>query len=182
MKSRPCLLSRSLCAALVGAVLAAGVLGAPAPGVAAGGGGGHGGGGGDSGGSHSDKITKRPRDEADKTGGTLIQLETMWMPVLARRGTRSYIGVTVHLIPNPDKLPEACYVTPWVTEALIIHFNAHPVANADPASLEAKALRDRLMAICTRLAGEGVFQEVRVINGPAAELDLSDAELSLVCV
>jgi hypothetical protein len=141
-----------------------------------------GGGGGEEGqASQKDKMTKRPRYDAALTGGHLIQLETLWVPVVVGK-RRQYLGMTVHLIPAPDKMADACYVTPWVTEALVTHFNATPLNAAARRDLAGKAMTDALMALVNKVAGKGVFSKVELIDAPPGPLEPEDGELSLACV
>ncbi|MCF8481371.1 MAG: hypothetical protein K9H25_13130 [Rhodospirillum sp.] len=132
--------------------------------------------------NQKDKITKRPRYDAGLTGGTIIQLETMWIPVVVSGNRRQYVGMTVQLLPNPDRLVEACYSTPWVTEALITYFNTNGLSQADRRDLNDRAFTSSLSAVVDRVAKPGIFRGVKVLDGPPAELDFADSELSLVCV
>jgi hypothetical protein len=132
--------------------------------------------------NQKDKITKRPRYDAGLTGGTIIQLETMWIPIVGSGNRRQYLGMTVQLMPNPDRVVEACYITPWVTEALITYFNANGLSRADRRDLDGTAFTKALIAEVDRVAKPGVFRGVKVIDSPPKELDFADAELSLVCV
>ncbi len=131
-------------------------------------------------GSRADKMAKRSRDEAAETGGSLIQLDTMWVPV-ARGSRRSYVGFTVQLTPLKGMLPEACYTTPWVTEAMIEYFNKRPLRLGSQRELDTQKLQQGLMDAVNKVAGPGVFKMVRLIDGPPEPLDQADNDLSLVC-
>ncbi|WP_413204871.1 hypothetical protein [Rhodospirillum sp. A1_3_36] len=134
------------------------------------------------GGSQKDKITKRPRYDAALSGGTVIQLDTMWIPMVVSGDRRQYVGMTVHLMPEQGKEAEACYVTPWVTEALIFYFNSHGMSPQERQDLDNKDFVKALSAVVDKVAKPGVFREVKVIDAPPAKQDANNAELSLICI
>jgi hypothetical protein len=106
----------------------------------------------------------------------------MWIPVILSGNRRQYVGMTVHLMPEPGKEAEACYITPWVTETLITYFNSHGMSAQERQDLDSKDFAKVLSAVVDKVAKPGVFREVKVIDAPPAKQDLSDAELSLICI
>jgi len=168
-------------------VLTLGLILAAPPALAAGGGGGstpaedaHGGGGGDGhGGGQPNKEALPPRTKADTVGGDYIQLHTLWLPVLQGRRSR-YEAFTVRLAPNPDKLVPACLKAPWAHEAVLMALNEQPVTVEDMTHLDAKALRDRLVARIATQVEPNLFTDVMVLSG-ILDAEPTSATLSEMC-
>ncbi|WP_041795609.1 hypothetical protein [Pararhodospirillum photometricum] len=131
-------------------------------------------------GDRREKMAKRPRDEADLTGGEMIQLEPMWVPVMNRGRGPVFYGITVQLTPQPDKIPDACYKTPWVTEALVLYFHDHPLPGMTQATLESAPLARALKGVVEAVA-PGLFKAVHLIEGSSDKINENDADLSLSC-
>ncbi|WP_147164726.1 hypothetical protein [Pararhodospirillum oryzae] len=138
-------------------------------------------GGGAGSGDRKERMTKRPRNEAELTGGELIQLETMWIPASEPGGRRQYFGMTVRLYPETGRFADACYKAPWVNEALINYFHQHPLEQASQAALDRDALRRALKALVDTVAGLGVIKTITILDGASEPPTENDADLSLVC-
>jgi len=175
--------------AVLGTLLLAAVLVATSPPVlAAGGGDGHG--GGDDGGGHGapaaeagnrpDKQANRPRADAANVGGTYMQLNALWLPILKNRRMR-YQAITVRLMPRPDRRAAACMKAPWAQEAVLFELNEAPLALDDLADVEHNTgLQDRILNRIHTHIGEDLYSGVSLLSG-IHEPDMPERELSFMC-
>ncbi|MGB0697347.1 MAG: hypothetical protein ACPGOY_16960 [Rhodospirillaceae bacterium] len=137
--------------------------------------------GGAAAGSRDDNTTKRPRDQAHLIGGDTIMLETMWIPVPTGQGTFQAVGLTPYLEIHPEQVNKACYRTPWVAEALIIHLYNHPSQRQALADITQGKNKQEILALTELIAGPGVFKDVRLEQGLPLKQSRENETLSLVC-
>jgi len=168
-------------------LLAAALVATSHPALAAGGGG-HG--GGDDGGGHGapaaeagnrpDKQSNRPRADAADVGGTYMQLNALWLPIVKSRRMR-YQAITVRLMPRPDRRAAACMRAPWAQEAVLFELNKAPLTLDDLADMEHNTdLANRLLNRIHTHIGEDLYSGVSLLSG-IHEPDMAERELSFMC-
>ncbi|MBE1237288.1 hypothetical protein IHV25_06470 [Phaeovibrio sulfidiphilus] len=125
---------------------------------------------------------RRTRDQADLIGGTLFQLEPFWFPVqTSKKGPVRYIAGRIQLVPAEDKIVDACYKLPWITEALILHYYRSPL---DHAPEEGNSADEKQLArVVNAYTKVPLFKTMRIVPIDSIPRPISeeDRELSLVC-
>lgn len=119
-----------------------------------------------------------PRDQVDTIDGDYIQIETLWVPVISSGGSVLYRGLVLRLWPGDATRYEACVVTPYVGEHIIIALNQTPVTN-DIYS-DSKLMRQRISDLVDQKAGKGVFKTVEILKDFKIP-DEGSATLSRTC-
>lgn len=122
--------------------------------------------------------TSKPRSQVDDIPGDYIQLETLWVPVLNQAGRAAYLGMVVRLWPGGQTRYEACVKAPWMGEALLIHFNDHPL---DRATYEDdKRLNKLVAAVIEAEVGTAVYRKSHAFREFVVP-DEESAMLTLAC-
>lgn len=108
------------------------------------------------------KKTTKPRSQVEDVPGEYIQLETLWVPVLNAAGRPTYLGLVVRLWPGGTTRYDACLQTPWVHEALLIHFSDSPLDRKTYD--DDKALNRQVNDVVDRVAGSNVYRKAEAFR------------------
>ncbi|MFA7430920.1 MAG: hypothetical protein WCZ23_12240 [Rhodospirillaceae bacterium] len=109
------------------------------------------------------KVSKA-RTDVDDVGGSYIQPEPVWVPVLPKsgRGRPIFLGLTLRLHPVSERRFEACILAPHVTDWVIVDFNRQPPERPDFDDLD--KIRHRITELITASAGRGIFRQIEVMQ------------------
>lgn len=107
----------------------------------------------------------KPRRDVENVPGDYIQLDTLWVPVLGGSGKPIFLGLILRLWPGPDTRYEACVEAPWITEAMLLYFNEHPLERDQYET--AATLRKLVEKIISQhTGGRRIYRQIDILREP----------------